>query len=1039
MIRRLLLILAGAAALALPAAAQNTVKVQVGGDLAARAGELVDIPVTVDMRQAGGALLGAYRVRLAWDTTVLQFANIEHGNFGNLTVSVDSAFAFGLMRAGALMPGGMGGVVTLFTMQMFVRTDTLVSPVTITVEDLTAAGTFADLLPIAQVTSGTFCRALGRWGDTNDDGRTDSRDALIALSHVVGLIDTIRIDTLNTNPLITDTTYAKLADVDADGSVTSRDALIILSNAVGLPVTGFRIGITAAGSCATGAAATLVILPDTIDLEIGQQALVVVQARDAAGRVVPTPTITWRTSDGTIAALAGPSFDDMRQSPLAGGGGLLALAQPVGIEGRGTGTATLTAEAGPGIRTTLVVQVMARRHVWHVDVQAAHGARTATGSLRYPFGLIDDAMRAARNGDTVRVAPGVYREAPSEYKALTILGDPANRPIIDPRGSGWTSGSAIYVGNPSGRATVAHMIFRAGGLYMEGHDNEVRKVRFENIHSFDYALEIYSEAQSQPTGPTGGPPGSYGNVLIDSVEVIGSMTEHAIVIDQADTVILRNSSVVGDSVQTGCFTNAFAVYEAQLVRVHDNVFSQLCRGLELWTNDNNSGGRIELSRNRITGFSGDALELSSTVIRMDHNVIRGGRSPSSQSGTGQGVYVRYGYVDSVSMVGDSIVDVTYRGIFIDSAGAADFDGITVDSTGQDSSFSSHGLEIRRGALTLRNSRIANVINGDGIRTCDAGILRTRGNEIRDITFNGISGTFCFDITGPDSMLSAHDTIANTGADGYFASGARAVRLDSIQVDSAGSSAVRLSSTFRASVTGGTFRRSGDGIAANSVDSMAVSGATIDLIANVGLELNGQLDTARVAASIVNAATVGVRVGSGAARIDSTRITNHLTDGLAITFGGAARVRHSRFTGNGVGIRLESGGLATLVHQSVIAGNLSRQGVRNDAGPSMPLDADTNFWGDALGPACASGCAPGSTGDSVLTADVTFANHLGASPAVPAPPAFLSTGPRTALPLRRGLVAVTQQPQAVRVEGSRPPRGDRRRVPNSQSGEQGPRN
>ncbi len=91
------------------------------------------------------------------------------------------------------------------------------------------------LLPLVKYVQGTFCRALGKWGDVNGDGQSNSLDALVALSVVVG----IPVDTTVMTPA--------LADVDGDGQVTSRDALIMLSYGVGLPVTGFRVLLTCRG------------------------------------------------------------------------------------------------------------------------------------------------------------------------------------------------------------------------------------------------------------------------------------------------------------------------------------------------------------------------------------------------------------------------------------------------------------------------------------------------------------------------------------------------------------------------------------------------------------------------------------------------------------------------------------------------------------------------------------------------------------------------------------------------------------------------
>lgn len=82
-----------------------------------------------------------------------------------------------------------------------------------------------------------LCLAVGIWGDVDDDGLVNSRDALIALSNAVGLP--------------TPGFFISRGDVDADGYVGSRDALGMLSASIGYPPTfGFRIGRGIATACA---------------------------------------------------------------------------------------------------------------------------------------------------------------------------------------------------------------------------------------------------------------------------------------------------------------------------------------------------------------------------------------------------------------------------------------------------------------------------------------------------------------------------------------------------------------------------------------------------------------------------------------------------------------------------------------------------------------------------------------------------------------------------------------------------------------------
>ena len=81
------------------------------------------------------------------------------------------------------------------------------------------------------------CAASGLWGDVDADGLINSRDALIALTHAVGLP--------------TGAFEVWRGDADGDGVVSSRDALGMLSASIGMePDYGFRTGKAMVGRCA---------------------------------------------------------------------------------------------------------------------------------------------------------------------------------------------------------------------------------------------------------------------------------------------------------------------------------------------------------------------------------------------------------------------------------------------------------------------------------------------------------------------------------------------------------------------------------------------------------------------------------------------------------------------------------------------------------------------------------------------------------------------------------------------------------------------
>ena len=168
------------------AASAQTITARVGGELAGFVDSTVTVPVVVDMSGAGGSLLGSYTARLTWDPGVLALGCCGFAStFGTPVVNTDSA-AQGVIRFGSISSTGGSGLLTLAQFP-FVVTTPGPSDVTLTFSEMSAATSYADLLPLLSTFSGTFCVARGRWGDLDDDGQANSRDALAILSSVIGL------------------------------------------------------------------------------------------------------------------------------------------------------------------------------------------------------------------------------------------------------------------------------------------------------------------------------------------------------------------------------------------------------------------------------------------------------------------------------------------------------------------------------------------------------------------------------------------------------------------------------------------------------------------------------------------------------------------------------------------------------------------------------------------------------------------------------------------------------------------------------------
>jgi hypothetical protein len=109
------------------------------------------------------------------------------------------------------------------------------SLISFVVNTLTAQDGATSLLPNHRTDLLEVCQALQQWGDLDASRTVNSRDALIAITHALGL----PIGSFD----------AAFGDVDADSATTTRDALVILSHGIGL-YTGLRVGYPKTNRCA---------------------------------------------------------------------------------------------------------------------------------------------------------------------------------------------------------------------------------------------------------------------------------------------------------------------------------------------------------------------------------------------------------------------------------------------------------------------------------------------------------------------------------------------------------------------------------------------------------------------------------------------------------------------------------------------------------------------------------------------------------------------------------------------------------------------
>jgi hypothetical protein len=399
------------------ARAQSVVVGPLPSSMSAIPGASITVPVVADLTSSGGASLGSIAARLTWKPGTLAFVSTGIGALGSPVVNTDSA-SFGILKFALANAGGATGMPVLLNATFNVTgapADTTI--LGLTVSEITAAGTFANLTPIT--TGAHFCTSTGLWGDLDGGPTITAHDALIILTYAVGL------------PVAPYTVVN--GDVDHSGAVDTRDALIVLSYAVGIPVTQFRIGQINPGICSLGSAATVQIQPRTPTVAPGDSLPVTVVVRDSTGALVQGVGLVWQSKDSTI----------MRPGA---GGSLIAVV---------TGTTYALVYVQPGVKDSVPVVVTPTRHVWYVNpMVAANNLGVELGSQLYPYASIDTAMAHAAANDTVRVAVTDYGPV-HITKPLTMLGDSTAAGF--PRLSSATAspaGPALRVDSVPGTVTI---------------------------------------------------------------------------------------------------------------------------------------------------------------------------------------------------------------------------------------------------------------------------------------------------------------------------------------------------------------------------------------------------------------------------------------------------------------------------------------------------------------------------------------------------------------------------------------------------------
>jgi hypothetical protein len=217
-----------------PAAAQTVQFYDSSGDsvLAILTGDTATIRLRVTSATGG---ISAYRVTLFLDDSRVTLAAADSFGYTQLDVPTITAGS-GQVTIEASGAGYNSTTVDLanlvFAMAAGAQEGSLIS---MRVDSL-ASTTSADLLPSHRTDVLDVCQAVQRWGDLDDSRTITSRDALIAVTHAVGL----PIGAFDES----------VGDVDEDGITSTRDALAVLSYVVGAYYYGTRTGENRANRCA---------------------------------------------------------------------------------------------------------------------------------------------------------------------------------------------------------------------------------------------------------------------------------------------------------------------------------------------------------------------------------------------------------------------------------------------------------------------------------------------------------------------------------------------------------------------------------------------------------------------------------------------------------------------------------------------------------------------------------------------------------------------------------------------------------------------
>jgi hypothetical protein len=541
-----------------------------------------DLPITVDM-SARAEKLGSFVVTLRWNPAVLQFQGGVSGTFGEITVNEDSVAA-GLLTLAGANPAGSEALITLGVGRFAVLTSDTTT-FRVGVQELYAAGTFADLTGSAVALDRLFCGTLaGRWGDVNGDNAVNAADALIVLTESVGL-DVSQF-------------AMGFGDVDSSGVRNPRDALIILSYAVGIDTDPFRVGQAVGGAlCAAPGAQSYAVDPASAEALVGQDVSYFAFGLDSTGAALALRNVTWTSSNGAVASIGADGYATVL----------------------GNGTTTISALQNDTVIATATLSATAARRSYWVDALALN-ARNQLGSPAHPFADLATAVASAGVGgaalDTIRIRPGRYAGARIDRR-VAVIGDTIG-------------GGSLPRFVPATRTATYDTVFVLdGGGRVELWDLAVDTAAI-GVMALGTDTVILRGVEVRGTA------GGIAGVRVDGARllhiarsrIVGTPSSDYYYYYAADGVVAANSgrlvidtSTVGDFTSDGVFAIGVDTIEVRGSILRRNAGS----GLSISTLDSASASRLTFSRNRVEqnrygGVTGGYV----AEARFDHNTFVGG-------------------------------------------------------------------------------------------------------------------------------------------------------------------------------------------------------------------------------------------------------------------------------------------------------------------------------------------------------------------------------------------------------------------------------